>query len=1199
MESIYRFEIRKNRDKIKSIIIISLFILSSSPFTNRITNAISTDTVSVNMNKDFKQDAEISFNTIFLGEKPSYNPNSLNFDPILDLSGSGNDFLVDDNLHVHHPLSVSLNSDNSLTNSYSIGGLADYSEDILQYNITSITTSQEFITQQTIHNKDEVLESTNIRVAQSFDVVYDYAVFSGAKIYLIIKTAIGADELELFLVKASIVDGKPDMGFILSNATNDPFGSINPITESTPGNTVFYDFHNVVLTTGKYYVVANLSSFDAVDSDGFNWRGQQGSVYTDSYTHDGTVWSGIINKDFILAPELMQTYANGSPIIYQDPTSIQLRDNGVDITSTTQIISGIGSHELTSNTTVAVNLNNSYSFSRSFVGSSSYTAINSTFYDYSVSWNISWLSSSVDFSGYDNPTRSQTFTIPKTWNDFSFSLLLNDATPLSYLKSDRTFTLNMIELLSGSSYLEGDISFQSTSRNLLYEVIQSSDTFNLGYWETNETHATGYQGSPLNSIIDVKEAIDSEVTNGNLNFTLFDPEGQIISFKNSLPSELIYNDISYYTQIISTQSGPGEYSASTLFDPSVYGSDKEGYWTVVYLWQNGTDVGFTSRIITVVKPTFAEFEWEDIEGSDNWVNDSLSTIDRINGEGIKVRICYYNISDPFFTGNGTLITSASVTYSTGWLETGLIAFGVSSYEREILTNVQAGTYTIDLSAQSQFLENHTVQFTVRILHVFQLNKEKNDYYTNYTNDFIIRFDLIDITNMSNPVEPDQIILKIDETILLQSDYSQEISNGKIILEFNSGSLNLGIGVYNLDVNITKTNFIDSTGQGNILESFSLNTLTIATDITIEETVEEIDKNSQTIIKFSYFDTNHSTLIRNADVDVRVDISNVEVWLDPEVNGIYSIIVKTLEPSVSSLNIYVNVSKVGYEAKADFRLVGISINIIQTPPPSPTGLPIYIFIIAGIIGAVILIIPIVLFARRKVIREKRAQKSQFTQIYNFYEGILSVTKLIIVHSATSLPVYEMDLGSEITLDPSLITGFLSAVSSVGGEMKGDKTASVKRVEYMDFQVTASKSGQFTLYTFSEAELNEEIEKKLTVISDWFAMLFSNIPEDWDGSTEPFRLNLQGITEKIMKEIHLWIFYPFRVAPNKTIEIEQMSGLRKKLINYIQEIDNITISRLFDDIDYITFEQGLPVIFELIESNILEPEYDAYKIATVRF
>ncbi|MCE7742844.1 MAG: hypothetical protein GOP50_10355, partial [Candidatus Heimdallarchaeota archaeon] len=1022
--------------------------------------------------------------------------------------------------------------------------------------------------------------------------------FSGAKIYLIIETTIGSDELELFLVKANITDGMPDMSVLLSNATNGPYNLANPITESTLGNTVFYDFHDIVLTAGTYYIVANLSSYDAVNGDGFNWRGQQGSVFASSYTHDGTVWSGIINKDFILAPELRQTYADGLPIVYSDPASIQLKDNGVNITSLNQLISGTGSHELTSNTSVEINMNNSYSFSNSFIASSSFQAVNSSYYDYSISWNVSWLSPSIDISPYTDPNRYQIFTIPETWNDVSFTLLLDSVEPTTYSLNDRTFTIDLFELLSGSTYSEGSLLFQSTSRNLLYDLTQSDNTFNLGYWETNITHATGYRGSSLISTVDVGETAISEVTNGELNFTIFDPDGQIVSFKNSLPSELIYSDTTYYSQLILTQSGLGEYSASSGFDPSVYGSDREGYWTAFYVWQNGTDVGIISKILTVVKPTYAIFEWEESEGSDIWVSDNLETIERINGEGIRIRVYYYNISDPFFSGSGTLITAATVSYYAGWLDSGTIPFGIFAYEYDIITDAPANSFSIDLSAQGQFLENHTIQFTVDILHVFQINKEYDNYYTNFTNDFIIKFDLIDISNFNTPIEPDDLELQFYGNPLQLTDFSQNFSDGKIVLQFDSGELGLDIGFHILDVNISKANYIDILGQENTFVSFNLNIIPIETEIEVIETVEEMVINSQTVIKFSYIDTNHSTLIRGGNVDVSVDIENVDVWLDPEVDGVYSIVVKTLEPTVASLNIYIDVSKDGYETQLNHRLVAISI-IITEPLPPPEGFPFYIFIIIGILGAAALIIPVVLIARRKVMRERRSQKTQFTNIYKFYEGILSITKLIIVHNTTSLPVYEMDLGSEITIEPTLITGFLSAVSTVGGEIKGDKSASVKKVEYMDFQVAASKSGHFTLYTFSEAELNKEIEQKLTVISDWFAMMFSNITDDWDGSTESFRMNLKGITEKIMKEIHLWIFYPFRVSPTKVVEVERMSGLRKKLINYVQGQDNITISRLFEDFDDVKLEQGLPILFELIEKNILEPEFDAYKIATVRF
>ncbi len=454
--------------------------------------------------------------------------------------------------------------------------------------------------------------------------------------------------------------------------------------------------------------------------------------------------------------------------------------------------------------------------------------------------------------------------------------------------------------------------------------------------------------------------------------------------------------------------------------------------------------------------------------------------------------------------------------------------------------------------------------------------------------------------MSVQIYPNEVAVKLNSNNLTSGEFNLSFVSGIIEIELGTNSLGLDIGSHNLEVQATKTDFIDEIGQSSASLLFpQFEIIPIKITIVIEQDIEEMDTNTQSELKFSVMDTDHSIGIMElteSEFELNVDIEGVEVWFDSESAGIYTVIVKILEPTIVSLNIYISVSVSGYELIENFRLASIQINF---PTDPDSKLPFYLFIIIGVLGAGAVIVPSILLLRRRKNREKRNQQDIFTRTYNFYEGVLSITKLIVVHRVTSLPVYEMDLGSEIDVDPSLISGFLSAVSSVGSEMRGDKSGGVRRVQYKEFQVTASQSGFFTLYTFSESELNEEIEQKLTLISDWFDMMFPQIDADWDGSTEPFRLNLKGITEKIMKEIHLWIFYPFRVSHYKNKEIEEMSGIRKRMIDYIGESDTITISRLFDDFDDIKLEQGLPIVFELIENNILEPEFDAYKIATVRF
>ena len=1118
-----------------------------------------------------------------------------NYNPVLDVDGVGSDLSINDILSVYHPENLSISAGGS--DIYNIAMITDYSTEELAYNMT-INTQIENINYELLENKDdESLTTTRTMLAFKFTVNWEYGKLYGTRMFLKPKTGgYGADEVKIYLVKEGIT-GLPDLTVEYAHELNSPYNSSNPLPISSTGNFAYYDFNDTVLPSGSYFVVVEKTAEDGLDTTGFIWRSQQGSQHRlNSYYYDGT-WhqNSARGLTFILQIQACNAIGNG---IITDPADISLLDNGAPITSLTQVISSTGTHTLSADTSVDISLNNSYVFRKTILASTIFQSTNSSFQNYSVNWNASFQTTEVQFTPYTNPSRIQKIYLPSDWDKSSPNFLRGGSIPINVQLTTYGFLIDMKQFLSGGIYPDYKITFQSTSPNYLYNLSIDGESYNLGYWISNETHSTGYEGSSIDSLVTVKDSLTNEVSNGELNFTLFDPDGIINPIKSNFSSELIYDDTSNYSQIISTQSNLGEYTASTSFDPSVYGSDKEGYWIAFYLWQNGTEVGLITRRITVVKATIAEFEWEQEKDSGIWTSDELELIERIDGDDLKIRVHYYNISDTSIGENGTIITAANVTYSTEWLDSGIIPFTGSTYEYELNIDGPADTFTINMSAQGNFLQNHTIQFNIRILHEFQLSKEKNDYNTYYTNDFIIRYSLVDLSDLSNPIEPDVLTLQIVEFSEVIINYTKEFSKGKNIITFDSGDIPLNEGVYTLNLTVSKAYFVTSLGQNSIQVSFSLHILPIPTEISILENFEEINYNSQKTIQFQFFDTNHSFPIPDATVVVRADIENVEVFLDPEDNGVYTIVVKTLEPTVASLNIFIDVSKDGYEIVLNYRFPAITI-LFTEPTTPPEGLPIYIYVLIGILGAIVIILPAVLLARRKVIRERKAQKAQFTNIYRFYEGVLSITKLIIVHNATSLPVYEMDLGSEIHIDPSLITGFLSAVSTVGGEIKGDKSASVKRVEYRDFQVIASKSGQFTLYTFSEAELNKEIEKKLTVISDWFAMMFSNITEDWDGSTESFRMNLKGITEKIMKEIHLWIFYPFKVSPNKLVEIERLSGLSKKLVNYVKERANVTISRLFEDFDDIKLEQGLPIIFDLIEKNILEPEFDAYKIATVRF
>ncbi len=1133
-----------------------------------------------------------------------YNKLKLDYTPINSLERTGSIFSIEDDISVHQVDSLSLG--NGRTDQFTISGLTGYYVDSLSYDMT-ITGKKDIYEQRDVSNKDEVLTSSNIRVAQAFDVPWDNAVFYGAEVNLIIDTPIGGDELELFIVKARASDEKPNMDDIRTNATNDPYTFLNPINVSVDNNLVYYDFHDVVLEQGKYFVVANLSKIDGNDGTGFNWRGQQMSLFGDSYNHDGTDWGDTLYKDLCLNIQLMPSFANGTAFVFSDPTTISLEDGGQPITSLTQTISSTGTHTLSADTYVDVDLNNSYIFTRTYSGSSSFQVTNSTFNEESVDWYISWSIDAVDFSSYSNPTRSHTLLTPNDWNETALSFLLDTITPLPGQKLTNGFTVDLVSLLSGNTYTSGDISFSTTSTNYLYDYTLTdgffeTTIFNLGYWTYNTTHAIGYEGSTVSVDILIKDCTLADITTGELNFTIYNSTGEVIPFKTSIYANLSYTDTSNYTILSTTQTSAGLYEVNTTFDPSVYGTDVEGYWTAVYYWNNGTEVGFFSKRITVIKDTEAIFEWEELPANGEWFNNSLQDIRRINGHDISIRVVYYHLSDPFFTGYGTLISGGEVFFSTSWGDSGNLVFDSPYYEYSIPTDFPPSDHFIYIEAMGQFLENHTINFVVKILHQFTIENLQTVYYTNYTNEAIIEFRVLDVSNSSVPVLPDSMIFSHNGTSIDSADYSTRIlGDDTIEITFETVSILSSIDSHDIGITISKAGFIASYTENDAESSVSLSVLPIVTEIEIVNSVSSINYNNQTTVSFRLIDTNHSTHLTGANFEIHADIEGVEITSHSEDEGLYFFVVTVHEPSLSSVNIFLNITKEGYVAKQNYLLtsIGITPGSTQTSTlPPDEGAPLYMYLLIAFFAAIIIGgSAFYIFQRRRstAIREK---KEIYKHISSIYQSVLSLKKLIVVHTETSLPIFEMDFSSEIEVDPSLISGFLQAVSTIGGEMVGKESGGVKRIDYQDLTVTSTLGGRFVIHTFSDGELYEHIENRLSKIVQWFSLMFGSSVEDWDGSTEIFRLNKEGIAEKIMGEIFLWLFYPLDITTKGVENLENMKDLEKRIFTFMQENGSSTMSRIIDILDDLELEETLIVLFDLVDKGYIKPNYSAYDIVTIR-
>ncbi|MCG3227126.1 MAG: hypothetical protein H7645_09415, partial [Candidatus Heimdallarchaeota archaeon] len=774
--------------------------------------------------------------------------------------------------------------------SFNIAGISGFTDDYLEYDLSISANRDDYIIfKSAIDNKDATLESGQVRVAQRFSIPWDYGVFYGAEIYLdTTGPTLGNDTLELFIVKADGT-GQPNMIDRRAIDINGPYNSSNSLPASSTGNYAYYDFVNitspsddVVLEKGNYFVVANLSFFDDT-ADKFFWEGQS-FVFADfpNYVHDEISWS-LIGEIRDLVVDLKPSYSNGTTLVFPDPTEIGLQDNALGVTSLNQQIASVGLHTLTSNTSVDISMNNSYILSQILDGTSSYTADNSTYPNYDVSWEVIWNIPQVDLMSYTNPVRNHYVITPDDWSNSIYSILLNDSTSVPNTRNPSGYECSILVLLSGNKYFEGEFKLQTSSPNYITNSQISdgfliTDKFTLGYWTTDTIDAYGHEGSTVFVEVGINDIIQS---GGILEFTLFNSTGGIIPWKDPLllPANLNYTDTSYYTGLGYFDSGENVFKHNISIDPSITESDKEGEWTAFVIWENGTEVGLFSSTINVEKPTLAEFAWEETLGQNDMTNDTMTELPRINGHGISVEVDYYNISDPFFSGIGTTIVNASVTYLTSWGDSGSLVFDGSKYIFDIITDAPAGVYTVDLIASGPFLETQSVQFSVRILHQFDLSPVRTSYEVNYTNEVTVSFELRDISDGNALIQPDNIFLTFDGSSLYPSDYNYTFENDRIKITIDTENVQgtiLSTDSYELIITVSKTDFVFDYGIDIAVDSTTIVVTPIHTNIEIENSVTEANSNSQITISFRFVDTNNSVDIPGATLDVRFDIEEVEL-----------------------------------------------------------------------------------------------------------------------------------------------------------------------------------------------------------------------------------------------------------------------------------------------------------------------------------
>lgn len=227
----------------------------------------------------------------------------------------------------------------------------------------------------------------------------------------------------------------------------------------------------------------------------------------------------------------------------------------------------------------------------------------------------------------------------------------------------------------------------------------------------------------------------------------------------------------------------------------------------------------------------------------------------------------------------------------------------------------------------------------------------------------------------------------------------------------------------------------------------------------------------------------------------------------------------------------------------------------------------------------------------VIRPKKQSRSAkkkryLDKISKILTSVLSLRKVIVVHNETGLPIYEWDLGGAMTVDSSLVSGFLQAVSGMGGEISGGEAQAVRKIDYGQFCVTSAATDDLTTYLFSTGDISSDVEEGIASFIKWFNKKFQGtLVEQWDGVTDVFEQASRAIIDRISEDLFIWTLHPLSVNSVMEKDVVKLDSFSQKLYKFIKDYKEVSISVALEYFNKSPIEETLSKLFELVDNSFL--------------
>ena len=218
-------------------------------------------------------------------------------------------------------------------------------------------------------------------------------------------------------------------------------------------------------------------------------------------------------------------------------------------------------------------------------------------------------------------------------------------------------------------------------------------------------------------------------------------------------------------------------------------------------------------------------------------------------------------------------------------------------------------------------------------------------------------------------------------------------------------------------------------------------------------------------------------------------------------------------------------------------------------------------------------------KRIIIKREEFRK----KIFNKYMDVLNLNYIIVSDKNSGLCIYEQMI-SDKSINSTLVSGFLQAISSFGIELSGsDEQSQTIKLEYKKLKIIMSEYKNYRIINIFEDNPSEEFTEALGLLSHELDKNYGKFLENFDGELTQFK----GINSLIEKHLQISLIYPLKIVLSDNLKLNKSEkSIVKKASDIMKKnnADHFYISYLITEREF--NPKRAEIILKLIDKKVFQ-------------